>query len=212
MTANLAKRYEAAAPSWGRQIARLGFPAAYDSMVAEALRRVPLPPHPARPLRAADLGCGEGALAQSLVQALAPGSHLTLLDLSPAMLAQAVLRPGLEKAQMLAGDLMAGDLPESSFDIVAAAHLVEHLDDFDGALKRMGRLLRPGGTLILSVSRPHWCSRLVWLNWRHRSFTEAAFCAALQQAGFAEIQAWPHAFGPPRRLSLAYAARRPFHK
>jgi hypothetical protein len=70
----------------------------------------------------------------------------------------------------------------------------------------MAGLLRPKGLLILSVSRPHWCSRLVWLSWRHRLFREAEMRVLLHEAGFDDLCCWRPTAGPPRRMSLAYAA------
>ena len=207
MADSLTARYEAAAPTWGRRLARLGFPAAYRAIMAEALRR--LPPAPG-PLSVLDLGAGDGAFSEPLVDLLGRRVSLTLLDRSPAMLRAAEVRLGPDCARIIVGDLALLCLPEGSQDIVIAAHLLEHLPDPGGALVRMQGLLKPGGLLILAVSRPHWCSSLVWLGWRHRRFREAEMRDALGRAGFVDLHCWQPPQGPPRRLSLAYAARRPF--
>jgi ubiquinone/menaquinone biosynthesis C-methylase UbiE len=205
MGRDLTARYEAAAPHWGRRLAWLGFPAAYRAMVAQAGDLLP----PAVTIRAVDLGAGDGAFAEALLEQFGPRLTLTLLDRSPAMLRAAEQRLGAGRAEMLAGDLDSPDLPPGSFDLVAAAHLLEHLPDPEAALRRMARLLKPGGTLLLAVSRPHWCSHLVWLTWRHRRFREAEMLGLLDAAGFVAVQSWHPTAGPPRRLSLAYGARRP---
>lgn len=206
MAGGLISRYEAAAPGWGRRLAQLGFPAAYRAIVSEAVRRLPVP---AGKLTGADLGCGDGAFAEALLDVLGGRLSLTLLDASAAMLRAAEARLGPRKTRMIQCELGQSDLPPDGHDLVSAAHLVEHLPDLHGALLLMARLLRPGGVLILTVSRPHWCSRLVWVTWRHRRYSEAEVCAALARAGLTEIQCWEPQSGPPRRLSLAYAARRP---
>jgi ubiquinone/menaquinone biosynthesis C-methylase UbiE len=206
MTGSLTARYDAVAPHWGRRLARLGFPAAYRAIMAEALAR--LPPK-SGPLAALDLGAGDGAFAEALLDRLGSRLSLTLLDRSPAMLRAAEARLGSGRTRMIAGDLDCDAMPTGSYDIVTAAHLLEHLPDPDAALARMARLLKPGGLLILAVSRPHWCSRLVWLAWRHRRFRETELRAALARAGYEDLQSWQPPAGPPRRLSLAYAARRP---
>ena len=206
MADRLTARYEAAAPTWGRRLAQLGFPAAYRAIMEEALHR--LPP-PEGPLAALDLGAGDGAFSEPLVDLVGPRVLLSLLDRSPAMLRAAEARLGRGRARMIVGDLAGLALPEGSQDIVIAAHLLEHLPDHETALVRMRRLLKPGGLLILAVSRPHWCSHLVWLGWRHRRFREAEVRSALTRAGFADLHCWHPPAGPPRRLSLAYAAKRP---
>jgi ubiquinone/menaquinone biosynthesis C-methylase UbiE len=206
MADRLTARYDAAAPTWGRRLAHLGFPAAYRAIMAEALRRCPLPEGP---LAALDLGAGDGAFAEPLVHLIGPRLSLTLVDRSPAMLLAAEARLGPRRARMVVGDMAGLDLPKGSQDIVIAAHLLEHLPDPAEALVRMRGFLKPGGLVILAVSRPHWCSHLVWLGWRHRRFRETEMRRALVRAGFADIQCWQPPAGPPRRLSLAYAARRP---
>ncbi len=206
MADTLTSRYEAAAPGWGRRLASLGFPVAYRAMVARALE---LHPPCASQLEAADLGTGDGAFAEALLDKLDSRLSLTLLDRSPAMLQAAEARLGLGRAKLVAGDLGNPSLREGGYDIVTAAHLLEHLPEPRAALVRMAQLLKPGGILILSVSRPHWCSYLVWLIWRHRRFREEEMRALLDQAGFIDLQCWQPPAGPPRRLSLAYAARRP---
>jgi SAM-dependent methyltransferase len=42
-------------------------------------------------------------------------------------------------------------LPEASFDLVLALDVLEHLDDDLAALKRIVRLIKPGGLLLLTV-------------------------------------------------------------
>lgn len=206
MAGGLSARYEAAAPLWGRRLAKLGFPAAYHAIVAEALQRLPVPEGR---LIGADLGAGDGAFAEALLDVIGSRLSLTLLDPSAAMLRAAEARLHTWQTRMNLGDLEQADLQSAGHELIAAAHLVEHLPDLQAALLRMARLLRPGGVLILAVSRPHWCSRLVWLTWRHRRYSEAEVRLALARAGFTEINCWRPPAGPPRRLSLAYAARRP---
>lgn len=206
MADSLSARYEAAAPTWGRRLTKLGFPVAYRAIMAEALRRFP---PPAGELSAVDLGAGDGAFSEPLIDRLGSRLSLTLLDRSPGMLRAAEARLGPGRARMIPGELDSILLPDRSQDIVISAHFLEHLPDPEVALARMARLLRPGGLLILAVSRPHWCSRVVWLGWRHRRFRQAEMLEALGRAGFVDLQSWRLPAGPPRRLSLAYAARRP---
>jgi ubiquinone/menaquinone biosynthesis C-methylase UbiE len=183
---------------------KLGFPAAYRAIMAEALNRFP----PASgPLAAIDLGSGDGAFAEALVGHLGKRLSLTLLDPSPAILKAAAAQLGPGRARLVVGDLDRAPAAENGYDVVIAAHLLEHPPEPVAALAPMVGLLRPGGLLVLSVSRPHWCSRLVWLSWRHRRFHETEMRALLQTAGLTEVQSWQPPAGPPRRSSLAYAAR-----
>jgi ubiquinone/menaquinone biosynthesis C-methylase UbiE len=212
MTAALSARYDRAAPRWGTRMARLGFPAAYRGLAAEALRRFPLAGPPGGPIAMADLGTGDGAFAESLLGALGRDRkrlQVTLVDSAPGMLEAARRRLGPDRARYVLGDADTVALPGAPFDLIGAAHVLEHVPDLHATLGRVRALLKPGGVLVLAVSRPHWCSRLVWLNWRHRMLDPATVRAALAAAGFLDPQDWRLAAGPPRRLSQAYAARKP---
>jgi SAM-dependent methyltransferase len=48
-------------------------------------------------------------------------------------------------------DMRALDLPDESFDIVFASHVLEHIDDDVSAMKEVKRVLKPGGIAILPV-------------------------------------------------------------
>lgn len=50
----------------------------------------------------------------------------------------------------LALDIQKTGLPDGSYDLVIANHVLEHVDDFRAALKEIGRILRPGGLFICS--------------------------------------------------------------
>ena len=56
-------------------------------------------------------------------------------------------------------DMTAIDLPDASFDVVIASHVLEHVADDRAALAEVRRILRPGGRAIVMVpvdhDRPH---------------------------------------------------------
>lgn len=47
-------------------------------------------------------------------------------------------------------DIQATGLPDASYDIIIANHVLEHVDDFRKALREMYRILKPGGSFICS--------------------------------------------------------------
>lgn len=49
------------------------------------------------------------------------------------------------------GDICAMPFADDSFDLVLATDVVEHVEDDAGALREIVRVLRPGGTLLLTV-------------------------------------------------------------
>jgi O-antigen/teichoic acid export membrane protein/SAM-dependent methyltransferase len=95
-----------------------------------------------------DVGCGPGVLMEE-VRAL--GCRYVGLDGSPAMIRlarrESAGQPGVHLA---VGDAGALPHPEASFDAVVALGLVDRLPDSERALAEMGRVLRPGGRLVVS--------------------------------------------------------------
>jgi SAM-dependent methyltransferase len=100
------------------------------------------PPHG----RVLELGCGMG----HLLTWLADRYDVFGCDINPWALAQARLNVPLGNFILLSGD-MPYAFPEAVFDIVIAKHVVEHLSNPDQAVAEMGRVLKPGGLLILAT-------------------------------------------------------------
>jgi SAM-dependent methyltransferase len=94
-----------------------------------------------------DLGCGDGS-ATSLAAQRNPGHRVLGMDWSAGSVSQA-RRLGLTVVQ--AG--VAPGLPVASetADVVMMSELIEHLVDTDAALDEAHRVLKPGGSLLLST-------------------------------------------------------------
>lgn len=93
--------------------------------------------------RVLDAGCGTGALARRVLE-LAPDVELTLIDLSPAMLAHAADLP----AEQILGSVLDLPFPEGRFDIVLSAWVIETVPDPIRAVREYLRVLDPVGYLF----------------------------------------------------------------
>lgn len=200
MTTTLVTRYNRVAPDWDRKIARLGYPSAYAQLIDAAQLR-----H--RPARVLDAGCGSGAFGRALHHAVAP-RQIDLLDNAPAMHQIARQRLLAEGATVGAAYDMLFDphIDSARYDVVLAAHLLEHLDDPAAALSWFKTVLKPGGVVLLAVSKPHWCTALIRLIWGHRAFQEAEVGQWAHHTGF-KIAPVSFASGPPSRTSMGYVLR-----
>lgn len=97
---------------------------------------------------ALDLCCGHGNVTAGLVRS---GAQVTGLDFSPAMLDMA--RRAVPRAHFVAGDAMALEFEDGSFDAVTIGFGIPHVPDPPKVLAEARRVLRPGGRLAFSV----WC-------------------------------------------------------
>ena len=98
--------------------------------------------------RVLDIGCGTGQLAARIKTAY-PGTHVVGCDFSAGMLRRAGARGG--GAQWVRGD--AGRLPfaDAVFDAVVSTEAFHWFPDQDAALAECGRVLVPGGRLLLAL-------------------------------------------------------------
>jgi ubiquinone/menaquinone biosynthesis C-methylase UbiE len=101
-------------------------------------------------LRWTDIGCGNGAFTELIVQRCAP-AQVTGVDPSEGQLAFARTRPGGSSAEFLQGDAMKLPLPDTSFDIAVMALVLFFVPDPDKGISEMMRVVRPGGTIAAYV-------------------------------------------------------------
>lgn len=96
-----------------------------------------------------DLGCGEGRVARDLTSL---GHRVVALDAAPTMARRTAEAGGL--AGVLRADAAALPLADASVDVVAAFMSLHDMDDMAGAVREIGRVLRPGGHLCFAVVHP----------------------------------------------------------
>jgi len=158
-----------------------------------------------------DLGCGGGRHA---FEAARRGARVVPFDLSipdledaaavlGGMLAAAEIKDGTAPG-CVNGDATRLPFPDATFDRVIAAEVLEHISADEGAIAELARVLRPGGTIGVTV--PRWLpERVCWAisdeyhapkvwGGHVRIYRWSEMVAKLRAAGL-RLRGWHHTHG-----------------
>jgi SAM-dependent methyltransferase len=124
-----------------------------------------------QPERVLDVGSADGPSVGWMTKA---GRRFTL-DIHPE---------GLMPGEGVCGTATALPFGDETFDVVAAFDVVEHCEDEALAVSELGRVLRPGGRLLLSVPAYQWA----WSDHdvragHYRRYTRRRIVRAVDQSG-----------------------------
>ncbi len=198
---DLNERYASAAPRWSDKMRVLGYYDGYLGFLSH------LPRKDISRADVIDVGCGTGAMAEAFVAVNGAPRSLTLLDPAGDMIAYAQGALNARGVEAEIDQALLDEQTSGTYDVALAAHVIEHFSEPSDALSHLRRICRPGARLWLSVSKPHWCSVLIWLKWRHRTFSKPEINDLLQSVGFEVEHIYDFPSGPPSRTSFGIVAR-----
>jgi SAM-dependent methyltransferase len=141
-----AARYDAVADFY-----QTGWPDTYTDPASVALFELLGPPADERVL---DLACGHGRISRELARR---GARVVGVDLSTALLDRARARDADEPLPIsyVHGDAASRSLLDGEvFDAVVCSFGLSDIDDLDGAIATVARLLAPGGRFVFSLLHP----------------------------------------------------------
>lgn len=110
-----------------------------------------------------DIGCGEGHFL-AMVEKRFPAAKLVGIDQLDENIRYA--RRILKRARLICGDATRTRLRSSSFDVVSALELLDHVESDTALLSEARRLLKPRGTFVISIpdsSMLLW--NVIWSIW-----------------------------------------------
>jgi ArsR family transcriptional regulator len=141
----------------------------------------------------ADVGCGTGYMAESLLGLV---ERVICVDRSRAMLAQAERRLTRDargtQLEFRQGELDALPIADAELDGLVAGMVLHHLADLAPALSQMRRVLKPGAVASVLELAPHqedWMRES--LGDRYLGLEPAEVLAAFERAGFEHAQLAP---------------------
>jgi len=118
--------------------------------------------------RVIDVGCGAGRHAfeayrrgADVVAFDRAESELRSVDTILCAMAEAGEVPATASAKVVVGDALSLPYADQTFDCVIASEILEHIPEDDAAIAELTRVLKVGGTLVVSV--PRWLpERVCW--------------------------------------------------
>ena len=117
-------------------------------------------------VRLLDLGCGSGWFSE---EARARGAQVTSLDISISLVR---ITRDRTRGLVVTADASRTPFAADHFQIIISSEMLEHLREPAVGIEEIGRILAPGGTLVLTTPNRRWlwlvsmASKLGWRSFR----------------------------------------------
>lgn len=132
-----------------------------------------------------DAGCGTGWFSK---RASEKGASVVSSDIGVNLLKVVASKCASKRA---AGDLTSLPFKSNTFDIVVCSEAIEHTVEPRKALTELTRVLRPGGTIVLTVPNRFW----FWSCWLANKLKLRPYEGLENWVGFSELKRWSEEAG-----------------
>jgi ubiquinone/menaquinone biosynthesis C-methylase UbiE len=99
------------------------------------------------------------------------------------MLRRARRRVKSARPTYVAADMTRLPFPEGTFDCVTCGYVIEHLPDPRPGLEEIGRVLKPGGSLLLLATEDTYSGAVVSRTWKCRTYNRDELRQSCEQSG-----------------------------
>ena len=101
-----------------------------------------------RSLEILDVGCAQATLALLLAER---GHRVTAVDIRREFLEYARSRHTHGEVRFVPGNVFEDDIVDGPFDLIFANQIIEHVLDPEAKIRKLARLLRAGGRLVMTT-------------------------------------------------------------
>jgi SAM-dependent methyltransferase len=166
-----------------------------------------------------DAGCGDGRHLAAIAAAGYRPARVVGIDISERILETARATAAELEPELLRGNVEALPVEDGAFDLVLCTQVIEHLIDVEAGMGELARVIRPGGTLILTTdNRRRYVSkvlaaprtavvrglrlrhRYVHFDFPHADFTREQLAALVASAGLEVVSAETFRFSIARPI------------
>lgn len=130
-----------------------------------------------------DVGSGAGQILGHLLKVAPHQTRIVACDLSHKMLIRARQRVKSNRPTFVAADMTRLPFADDSFDCITCGWVIEHLSDPRPGLAEMGRVLRPGGSLLLLTTENTYSGLLTSHAWKCRTYSRQELRQACVESG-----------------------------
>lgn len=105
-----------------------------------------------------DAGCGTGWFSKGAADR---GANVTSMDLGEGLLSQVAKKC---KSERVVGSILEMPFDDNTFDYVVSSEVIEHIPEPMKGVEEIFRVLKPGGTMVLTTPNQFWYWSVVVAN------------------------------------------------